>query len=132
MSHWYTLDAKAMHTIVGANGKERPTTIADARKHKLLPSATTILDIVGSKSLEDYKLRQALFYAKQCPMSTISESDLLKYVRESMDDDLERTASSGSELHKDLEEWSYGRPSKESATWQELGQKLRIKDFIGI
>ena len=41
-SHWYQPDGSAMHTIIGANGNERNTTLRDARKLGLLPSVTTV------------------------------------------------------------------------------------------
>ena len=33
--HWYTEEGEPKYTIIGANGKERNTTLADARKRKL-------------------------------------------------------------------------------------------------
>lgn len=127
--HWYTVDRKPMHTIVGQNGKERDTNLKDAKKLNLLPSVTSILDVVGSKSLEDYKLRQALFYARMCP-GGMSERDQIKFVREAMDGDLSATAEQGSELHNDFESWAFGKPSVDGKTWSELSHKLQIKEFL--
>ena len=36
--HWYTQEGDPMYTIIGANGKERNTTLRDAKKEKLVPS----------------------------------------------------------------------------------------------
>ena len=30
--HWYTQEGEPMYTIIGANGKERNTTVRDAKK----------------------------------------------------------------------------------------------------
>ena len=51
--HWYTKTGEPMYTIVGANGKERNTTLADAKKLDLVPSVTTILGIVAKPALEN-------------------------------------------------------------------------------
>ena len=34
--HWYDHDGKPMYTIVGANGKERNTTLRDAKKENFV------------------------------------------------------------------------------------------------
>jgi hypothetical protein len=34
-NHWYTRDGIPQYTIVGKNGKERNTTLRDAREHRL-------------------------------------------------------------------------------------------------
>lgn len=49
--HYYTLEGESKHEIVGANGKLRPTTIADARKLKLVPSVTTVMDVQSKPAL---------------------------------------------------------------------------------
>ncbi len=58
--HWYTKTGEPMYTIVGANGKERNTTLADAKKLDLVPSVTTILGIVAKPALENWKISQAI------------------------------------------------------------------------
>lgn len=58
--HWYAQDGEPMYTIIGANGKERNTTLRDAKKLKLVPSVTTILGMIAKPSLENWKINQAL------------------------------------------------------------------------
>jgi hypothetical protein len=41
--HWYGLDGTPRYTITGKNGKERNTTLRDARVMNLVPSVTTII-----------------------------------------------------------------------------------------
>ena len=41
--HWYDATGAARYTITGKNGKERPTTLRDARELGLVPSVTSIL-----------------------------------------------------------------------------------------
>ena len=47
--HWYTQEGEPMYTIVGANGKERNTTLRDAKKEGFVPSVTTIIGIAAKK-----------------------------------------------------------------------------------
>lgn len=61
--NWYELDGTPRYTIVGANGKERPTTIRDARKLNLVPSVTTILRQAAAPGLERWKIGNAIMSA---------------------------------------------------------------------
>ena len=45
--HWYTRTGAPMYTVKGANGKERNTTLRDARKYDLVPLVTTILNVAA-------------------------------------------------------------------------------------
>ena len=36
--HWYSQDGEPMYTLIGANGKERNTTLRDAKSLGLVPS----------------------------------------------------------------------------------------------
>ena len=67
--HWYTQEGDPMYTIIGANGKERNTTlrdakslglVRDAKKEGLVPSVTTIMGIIAKPSLETWKQKQLL------------------------------------------------------------------------
>jgi len=60
MSHWYDRDGNCRYTVTAKNGKERPTTLADARKMNLLPSVTTIIGQVAKPQLENWKMNQLL------------------------------------------------------------------------
>ena len=74
--HWYAQDGEPMYTIVGANGKERNTTLRDARKEGFVPSVTTVIGIAAKPSLENWKIDQALNSAltlKQNPGETLNE-----------------------------------------------------------
>ena len=58
--HWYDHDGEPMYTIIGANGKERNTTLRDAKSLGLVPSVTTIIGIAAKPSLENWKITQAI------------------------------------------------------------------------
>ena len=60
-SHWYSRDGKPVYTILKADKSgSRNTTLRDARKHKLLPSVTTIFSIMAKPGLERWKIGKAI------------------------------------------------------------------------
>ena len=65
--HWYTVTGTAMHSVVGANAKERHTTLRDARKLNLLPSVTTILKVLDKPQLGRWKMQNAVVAAMTTP-----------------------------------------------------------------
>jgi hypothetical protein len=75
MSHYYTRDGKPMHFVPNESARKRgeanatrETTIKDARKHKLVPSVTTITKIVDKGDfLLEWLIKQALYSAAVHP-----------------------------------------------------------------
>jgi hypothetical protein len=61
--HWYKKDGTPAYTIIGKNGKERNTTLRDARKENLLPSVTSIIRLAAAPGLENWKAQQVLMSA---------------------------------------------------------------------
>ena len=61
-SHWYTKDGHACYEVPYADPKKgmRPTTLADARKMNLLPSVTTICNVLDKPALTEWKIRNAI------------------------------------------------------------------------
>ena len=66
-THWYTSAGQPMHTVIGANGKARSATLADARKQDLLPSVTNILGVVNKPALTEWKMQQAVLSSLTLP-----------------------------------------------------------------
>ena len=66
-THWYTRDGIPRYTIIGANGKERNTTLRDARKEGLIPSVTTILKVASNPVLNQWIQKQVLMAALTLP-----------------------------------------------------------------
>lgn len=60
MSHWYDRTGKPVYTLIGANGKERDTTLRDAKKLKLLASVTTIPGQLDKSQLCIWQQKQLL------------------------------------------------------------------------
>ena len=70
-SHWYTRDGQPAYTIKKKDGGDRPATLRDARKHNLLPSVTTIFNIMAKPQLEKWKLNKAI----QAALTTTRDDD---------------------------------------------------------
>lgn len=77
--HWYDKDAKPMHTIVGKNGKDRNTTVRDARKLGLVPSVTTILGLMSDSGLEHWKRTEVCKAAFETSPSDTAAMGLKEY-----------------------------------------------------
>jgi hypothetical protein len=58
-AHWYTKTGEPMHTQTAKAGHERPTTLADAKKLGLLPSPTSILQVLDKPALTNWKIEMA-------------------------------------------------------------------------
>lgn len=58
--HFYKPDGTPAYEVIGKNGKQRATTIRDARSLGLLPSVTTILRQAAAPGLERWKIANAI------------------------------------------------------------------------
>lgn len=65
MGHFYHLDGTPNYTVTGSNGKERDTTLRDARKLNLVPSVTTIIGQLAKPQLEKWKAVKLLETVEQ-------------------------------------------------------------------
>jgi hypothetical protein len=66
--HWYKPDGTPLHQVQKADGSGmRDTTLADAKKLKLLPSVTGITDIVAKPALMNWKAGQVAAAAFASP-----------------------------------------------------------------
>lgn len=107
-SHWYSKETgQPKYRIVGANGKERDTTLRDARKHGYVPSVTTILQIPSKPMLDVWKQDQ-LLEAVLKHGTGLASKDIKQWkgmiVQESQQIGKD-TAERGSQIHDDLEKF---------------------------
>jgi hypothetical protein len=65
--HWYAPDGSPAYRIIGKNGKERNTTVKDARELGLKPSVTTILGLIAKPGLNTWLQTQVLLAALTLP-----------------------------------------------------------------
>jgi len=108
--HWYDAEGQSAHVIIGKNGNERNTTVADARKLGLYPSVTSILGIMDKPQLTNWKIEQAIMSSLTLPKE---ENETLEdYAKRIVKDSRESTkkaAEHGSLMHECMENILLGR-----------------------
>jgi len=111
-NHWYTRDGVPRYTVIGANGKERNTTLRDARKENLVPSVTTILNVASKPALIQWLQKQVLMAALTLPRRDGEPED--DYIARIMDDSKEQgraAADAGTEIHASIQSFYEGVPT---------------------
>lgn len=103
--HWYTREGEPAYTQPNkSRGGERPTTIRDARKLDLVPSVTTIIDVMAKPGLERWKLNQLMLAALTLP--AVEGEDLKTYESRLWEDanaQSEQARQRGTEIHGYIE-----------------------------
>lgn len=110
-THWYTPEGDPAYTVIGANGKERNTTLRDARKMNLVPSVTTVMGIAAKPGLERWKIDQALMAVLTLPMEDGESLDDFK--KRALADSKEhaiQAAERGTAIHAALQGYFEGGP----------------------
>lgn len=104
-NHWYESDGTPLYEVFKAGSKEkRPTTLADAKKLKLLPSVTTITSIMAKPAVDTWKLNIAMEHAKN--LSQFQDRDQWKNaVLAKAKNDWEAASKRGTEIHDKLENY---------------------------
>lgn len=105
--HFYTTDGESAHTQntkAGAKNPTRPTTIADARKLGLLPSVTTIFDVINKPFLTEWKVREALKMAYANPPSPfIDQTNWVNKIKAQSEEQVGGAAELGTAVHDCIE-----------------------------
>ena len=108
--HWYTAEGDSAHVVIGKNGKERNTTVADARQMGLYPSVTSVLGIMDKPQLTAWKIEQAIMSSLTLPKE--ADETLETYARRVVKDSKESTtkaAEHGTRMHEQAENILMGR-----------------------
>ncbi len=107
--HWYLPDGSPAYRIVGKNGKERNSTVKDAREHGLLPSVTTIIGCASKPALDVWKQQQAILSALTLPrLEGESEEDWLSRVVADSKETAKQAAERGTQIHGVIEAFYEG------------------------
>lgn len=113
MGHYYDRDGNPCHTQPtkkGAKNATRPTTVADAKKQGLLPSVTTIFDVISKPFLEEWKIKEALKVAYDCPPIGAEDKDQwIATVKEKASQQVGDAADLGTAVHAAIESALHGR-----------------------
>lgn len=109
MSHWYAIDGSPNHRIKGKNGKERNTTLRDARKLNLFPSVTTILGVLDKPGLNKWKLDQLALSMLTLPkIDGESLEDFKERAKKDSKEQVIEAANIGTEIHDSIEQFFRG------------------------
>lgn len=133
MGHWYTIDAKPMHTVIGKNGKERDTTLADARKLNLFPSATTILSEWANPDLERASKRLLLEQAYLTKIDGKDQKVWAKEVNDAAFKPWNYKADFGTKVHAAIEAKLKGDTlafNKDEVVETPDGEKVKLEVFV--
>jgi len=107
--HFYLPNGDTAYRIVGKNGKERNTTVKDAREHGLLPSVTTIIGCASKPALDVWKQQQAILSALTLPrLDGESEEDWLSRVVADSKETAKQAAERGTQIHGVIEAFYEG------------------------
>ena len=107
--HWYLPNGSPAYRVIGKNGKERNTTVKDAREHGLLPSVTTIISSAARPALDVWKQQQAILAALTLPrLESESEEDWLSRVVSDSRETAKSAAERGTQIHGVIEAFYEG------------------------
>ena len=98
--HWYKHNGSPAYTIIGSNGKERPTTLRDARKLGLVPGVSTINKCAAAPGLDNWKIDQAILSALTLPrLSEEPEAAYLSRIKLDAREQAKKAAERGTLIH---------------------------------
>jgi len=107
--HWYDKDGSPAYQIIGANGKQRNTTLRDAKKLGLLPSVTTVIGVAAKPGLDRWKQEQAILAALTLPrLEGEEESEWLSRVLSDSKAQGKDAAQRGTDIHAIIESFFDG------------------------
>ena len=100
-SHWYTKDGKPAY---GAN-------MTQARKDGLLPSVTSILQVIAKPGLDAWKMNELISVAAECPRGCgESVEDWGRHVHTLSQEKSRVARDNGTLLHDAIEDYIKGKP----------------------
>jgi hypothetical protein len=129
--HWYLPNGSPAYTIIGkSTGRERPTTLADARKLGLLPSVTTIINTIQKAGLDTWKQQQVLLAALTLPrLPDEPESDWLTRVMQDSKATGREAAERGTQIHGVIEAFYEGVYIPELPTYVRVVESVINEHF---
>lgn len=109
-SHWYDTKGKPAYEVPSKSGAMRSTTLADARKLNLVPSVTTILNVLAKPALTNWKVEQGILAALTMPrIEGETEKDYLRRIMSDSEKQVTDAADEGTRIHDALESHYKGR-----------------------
>jgi hypothetical protein len=98
--HWYTQNGVSAYTIIGANGKERNTTLRDAKKMNLVPSVSGIIALAARPSLTNWIIDQHILAALSLPrVPDETDDEFVARIKLDAKEQAKKAAEKGTEIH---------------------------------
>jgi hypothetical protein len=131
-AHWYTREGKPMHTVIGANGKERSATLRDARGLGLFPSVTSILDVIAKPGLVAWQVEQGIMASLTLPHAPDEPLDAFaQRVVIDMEAHRDNAAALGTRIHSAIDQVLNGfMPDPEMSPY--LAEAGKWFDAVGL
>lgn len=102
--HWYSRSGEPCYEQVTQKGGLRSTDLRDARKKGLVPSVTTVLNVVAKPQLEVWKVNQGIMAALTLPRwDDEPEADYLKRIMADSKQQAKDAAEEGTRIHDQIE-----------------------------
>jgi hypothetical protein len=112
--HWYSRDGRPCYDQATKTGGLRPTSLADARKVGLVPSVTTILQVLSKPALETWKVNQGIMAALTLPrIAGESEGEYIARILSDSKAQAIAAAEEGTRIHDACECAMKGQPYPE-------------------
>ena len=129
--HWYRQDGSPAYTITGKNGKDRPTTLRDARQLSLVPSVTTILGVAAKPALDLWKQQQVLLSALTLPKTDgENEADWISRILLDSKETGKNAAKRGTHIHACIQAYFEQTPLTEYLDLAKATDQA-LKDHFG-
>ena len=130
-THWYTRDGVPRYTVIGKNGRERNTTLRDARTESLIPSVTTIINVMAKPGLTAWLQQQVLLAALTLPRNeNEAEEDYIDRIISDSKEQGRAAADAGTDIHASIQGYFEGKGTgrhMESVT----GCSMALKTHFG-
>jgi hypothetical protein len=135
--HWYYPDGTPCYTVIGKNGKERPTTVRDAREKGLAPGVSSIIKQAAAPGLTYWLVEQGILSALTLPRYDGElDADFVARVRRDSQEQARKAAERGTAIHAAIqghfegqsvsaEMWPYVKGAKEA-----LEKEFGLRDWI--
>lgn len=113
-NHWYTRDGIPQYTVVGKNGRERNTTLRDARTMDLVPSVTTVLGVGAKPALIAWMQTQVLMSALTATRRDgETEQEFIERIISDSKEQGRKAADKGTAIHAAIESFYEGKVHSE-------------------
>lgn len=109
--HWYDKNGNPIYTIVGKNGKERPTTLRDAKKEGYVPSVTEIIKCAHKPFLQSWIQDQVLMSALTLTrLENEPEETYIQRIKDDAQEQARKARERGTEIHAWVQSFFENKP----------------------